>query len=538
MAVNDAPDQASTDARRELARVQGKVEAARAVLVRLLQETVVAEARLNHSQVSQLLEANEQLVVAAMRNQSEADTAQQALDEAARSAELDALTKLPNRLLLLDRFARAIVTAKRHRTRFALLFLDLDNFKHINDTLGHAAGDEVLQVVARRLESSVREADTVSRHGGDEFLILLSELSQPADAARIADKLFAALGGPTQVGDSEVRLKASIGISIYPDDGEDATTLIKRADAAMYQAKHQGGSYVFHRDRPADQHNPDVEPAVAPQHPATRQNPAPAEHEHRLVELREANQQLVLAALSAQELQAAAQRAQLRQAEFLKLVAQELASPMAPIRVATAMLGRVRSDEPLLPQAQAIIERQVENMARLVAAVQDFSLTNVLALNLERREVDIVGVVDTAVAACRTELDKRQQSLAVHLPPQAAKVMGDPARLAQIVTNLIDNATKYTPDRGDIGLSVTLAGEDVVITVSDNGIGITEQTLPHIFEPFVQDIRAIGLNGIGAGIGLTVVRTLVEAHGGTVVASSAGGNLGSSFVVRLPRAGA
>jgi diguanylate cyclase len=537
VAVNDALDQASADARRDLARVQAKVEAARAALVRLLQETVVAEARLNHSQVSQLLEANEQLVVAAMRNQGEADTAQQALDEAARSAELDALTKLPNRLLLLDRLARAIVTGKRHRTRFALLFLDLDNFKEINDTLGHAAGDEVLQVVARRLESTVREADTVSRHGGDEFLILLSELSQPADAARIADKLFAALGGLTQVGDSAVRLKASIGISIYPDDGEDATTLIKRADAAMYQAKREGGSYVFHRDRPADQHRPDVGPAVAPQRPATRQNPALAEHERRLVELREANQQLVLAALSAQELQAAAQRAQLRQAEFLTLVARELASPMAPICLATTMLGRVRSDEPLLPQAQAMIERQMENMARLVAAVQDFSLTNVLALNLERREVDIVGVVDTTVAACRTALDKRQQSLAVHLPRQAIKVMGDPAPLAQIVTNLIDNATKYTPDRGEVGLSVALAGEDVVITVSDNGIGITEQTLPHIFEPFVQDIRAIGLNGIGAGIGLTVVRTLVEAHGGTVVASSAGGNLGSSFVVRLPRAG-
>src|SRR5687767_13783625 len=117
---------------------------------------------------------------------------------------------------------------------------DLDNFKQINDTLGHAFGDQVLKLAASRLASSVRAVDTVSRHGGDEFLILLAEVALASDAEAIADKLRAALAEPGLVGDHVVRLSASIGISLYPDDAEDADTLIELADAAMYRAKRHG----------------------------------------------------------------------------------------------------------------------------------------------------------------------------------------------------------------------------------------------------------------------------------------------------------
>ena len=242
-------------------------------------------------------------MIAALRHQADAETAAQALNEAARSAELDALTQLPNRVLLLDRLTLAIANAKRRDTRLALLFLDLDNFKQINDTFGHAVGDEVLQRAAHCLSASVRDADTVSRYGGDEFVILLTEVTQAADAALVADKMIAALAAPTHVGEHALSVTASIGISLYPDDGEDADTLIDRADAAMYRAKRVGlGGYAFHGETPrAD----------------GRQAPPLAEHERRNAQLREANEQLVLPALGARELQAAADQAQRRQREFL-----------------------------------------------------------------------------------------------------------------------------------------------------------------------------------------------------------------------------
>jgi diguanylate cyclase len=268
-------------------------------------------------QASTLVEANEQLVLAMLRAHTDAEAAAQTLKEVSRSAERDALTGLPNRVLLLDRLALAIASAKRHRARLALLFLDIDKFKQINDTLGHAVGDEVLKGAADGLVSSVRGADTVSRHGGDEFIILLTDLSQASDAVPIAEKVIAALDAPSRVGDHVFRLAASIGISIYPDDGEDADTLIDRADAAMYRAKRQGlGRFVFHGETPAIERN--LKPPVLEslQQSSLQYELALAEHERRHAQLREANEQLVLAALSARELQVAAEEALQRQTEL------------------------------------------------------------------------------------------------------------------------------------------------------------------------------------------------------------------------------
>jgi diguanylate cyclase len=121
------------------------------------------------------------------------------------------------------------------------------------------------------------------------------------------------------------------------------------------------------------------------------------------------------------------------------------------------------------------------------------------------------------------------------LPPGPLEIHGDPVRLAQVLGNLLDNASKYTPDGGQIGLALVVAGDTVVITVSDTGIGISAAALPHIFDAFVQESHAVGYNGAGLGIGLSVVRELIGAQGGTVVATSAGIGLGSQFVVSLPR---
>jgi len=157
----------------------------------------------------------------------------------AHLAQHDFLTDLPNRSLLNDRIAQAIRLAKRSGTQLALLFLDLDNFKHINDSLGHETGDALLRSVTERLKKCVRGADTVSRQGGDEFVILLAD-SKHEKAALIARKIIAAMTLPHSIDGRDLNITTSIGISLYPGDGEEAETLIKNADAAMYQAKESG----------------------------------------------------------------------------------------------------------------------------------------------------------------------------------------------------------------------------------------------------------------------------------------------------------
>ncbi len=164
----------------------------------------------------------------------------------AHLAQHDFLTNLPNRVLLNDRIAQAAVLAARHGTTLAVLFLDLDNFKYINDSLGHAVGDQLLQSVAQRLCACVRSSDTVSRQGGDEFVVLLSEDKYAEGAALTADKILAALAVPHSVAGHELHVTTSIGISVYPADAQNAETLIKNADTAMYQAKEKGrNNYQF-----------------------------------------------------------------------------------------------------------------------------------------------------------------------------------------------------------------------------------------------------------------------------------------------------
>jgi len=160
--------------------------------------------------------------------------------EIAHTAEHDVLTGLPNRMLLNDRIRQAIAAAKRHEKQVAVLFLDVDGFKHINDSLGHPVGDQVLQSIAQRLLECARSVDTVSRQGGDEFVVLLSELTHPRAASIMAARMLHAVAEPHLVGQHELHVTASIGVSVFPDDGLNAETLIKNADTAMYQAKESG----------------------------------------------------------------------------------------------------------------------------------------------------------------------------------------------------------------------------------------------------------------------------------------------------------
>ena len=165
----------------------------------------------------------------------------------AHSAEHDFLTGLPNRMLLNDRISQAIALATRHVNKVAVLFLDLDGFKHINDSLGHPVGDKLLQSIAKRLVDCIRGSDTVSRQGGDEFVVLLLELEQAGGCGRYGqEECCRRWQQPHSIDQHDLHVTASIGVSVYPDDGLDAETLIKNADTAMYQAKENGRqSYQF-----------------------------------------------------------------------------------------------------------------------------------------------------------------------------------------------------------------------------------------------------------------------------------------------------
>ena len=186
-------------------------------------------------------------------------------EEIQHQAHHDTLTNLPNRLLFIEILSIELAQAQRGKKRFAVLFLDLDRFKHINDTLGHDAGDALLKEVVERLRRSVRASDTISRLGGDEFNILLTEIPHADDVITIAQKVVDAFRKPYVISRHEFDMSTSIGISIYPEDGETMEALFKNADIAMYHAKEQGGnSYRFYN---AD-NEPTVDRTHAPGKPA------------------------------------------------------------------------------------------------------------------------------------------------------------------------------------------------------------------------------------------------------------------------------
>ncbi len=173
----------------------------------------------------------------ALRDTTEQKHAEDRLD---RLAHYDSLTNLPNRRLFYDRLEQALAQARRRKTELALLFLDLDHFKQINDTLGHEVGDLLLKALAERLVGCVRESDTVSRLAGDEFVVLLVDISGPQDASRVAQRIIQAVSDTYHLEEHEIVVTTSVGICFYPQDGQDRTTLLRNADAAMYRAKMLG----------------------------------------------------------------------------------------------------------------------------------------------------------------------------------------------------------------------------------------------------------------------------------------------------------
>jgi signal transduction histidine kinase/DNA-binding response OmpR family regulator len=223
-----------------------------------------------------------------------------------------------------------------------------------------------------------------------------------------------------------------------------------------------------------------------------------------------------------------------RKNEFLAMLAHELRNPLAPIRNAVEILRMLGIPDPNLQWANDIITRQVEQLVRLVDDLLDISRITGGKILLRREPVDVAVAVARAVETSRPLIDSRRHALSVNLPPHPVRIHADLVRLSQVLSNLLNNAAKYTEEGGRIGLDVTLEGGEVVFRVRDNGIGISPEMVPCIFDLFIQVDRSLDRSQGGLGVGLTLVRQLVEMHGGSVQAHSEGPNRGSEFAVRLP----
>jgi signal transduction histidine kinase len=223
-----------------------------------------------------------------------------------------------------------------------------------------------------------------------------------------------------------------------------------------------------------------------------------------------------------------------RKDEFLAVLGHELRNPLAPIRNAVLLLRRLGTADPEVRRSTDLIDRQVQAMSRLVDDLLDVSRIRSGKVKLQREPVDLAAAVARGVETARPLIDARGHELKVALPPEPVRLEADPTRLAQVIGNLLTNAAKYTPEGGHIGLSVERHPGDVVLRVRDDGVGIGADFLPHVFDLFTQDDHSPARSGGGLGIGLTLVKTLVELHGGHVAARSDGPDKGSEFVVWLP----
>jgi PAS domain S-box-containing protein len=230
----------------------------------------------------------------------------------------------------------------------------------------------------------------------------------------------------------------------------------------------------------------------------------------------------------------ALQEADRRKDEFLAMLAHELRNPLAPISNAVQLMRMLGPEDTNLRRARDMIDRQVQHLARLVDDLLDVSRITRGKITLQKEPVELAAVIARAVETSRPLIDARRHTLTVTLPPEPVRVEADATRLAQVVSNLLHNAAKFTEEGGHIGLHAERAGAGAVVRVCDSGTGIAADLLPHVFGLFTQGDRSLARSEGGLGIGLTLVKSLVELHGGTVTAHSGGPGRGSEFVVHLP----
>jgi len=223
-----------------------------------------------------------------------------------------------------------------------------------------------------------------------------------------------------------------------------------------------------------------------------------------------------------------------RKEEILAMVAHELRGPLTPLRLATDLIRRASADRPEVLRSIDMIDRQITQIARLAEDLMDATRVDCGALRVSKVTVDVTSVLGGPLAAAALAAAQRGQILTVQIADTTLRIEVDPIRLAQAVDNLLHNAVKYTPENGCITVNVLASGRDLVVSVKDNGLGISGALLPHIFELFAQSSRTIAASAGGLGVGLAIVKAVAESHGGTVSATSAGAGSGSEFTLRLP----
>jgi signal transduction histidine kinase len=220
--------------------------------------------------------------------------------------------------------------------------------------------------------------------------------------------------------------------------------------------------------------------------------------------------------------------------EILAMVAHELRGPLMPMQFAADLIRRTSSDRPEVLRSVDMIDRQVAQIARLADDLMDAMRVERGALRVAKVPIDLVAVLAAPLTAAALEATRRKQIFTVQIADRTLRVDCDPVRLAQAVNNLLHNALKYTPENGCISLKVLADRDVLVLSVKDDGMGISDSLLPHIFDLFAQASRTIEASAGGLGVGLAVVKAVAESHGGTVTAFSAGPCLGSEFTLRLP----
>jgi signal transduction histidine kinase len=223
-----------------------------------------------------------------------------------------------------------------------------------------------------------------------------------------------------------------------------------------------------------------------------------------------------------------------RKDQFLAMLAHELRNPLAPIRNAVELMRQVETLDSTFQPAREMVERQVKHLGRLVDDLLDVSRLTQGSIRLRKEVVDLGNIVQRAVEGTRAIVESRAHTLSVRLPAEPVRLEGDATRLEQVISNLLNNAAKYTMPGGHIWVTAEREGEEAVVRVRDTGIGVPPDVLERVFEPFVQSDGSLARSDGGLGVGLTLVRSLIEMHGGHVDAASPGLGQGSEFVVRLP----
>ena len=436
-----------------------------ALVHRLISSIQRATAGVSSAKTEVILEASELLAVTALHAHTASLDAADSLQRASQSFDVDALTGLPNRLLFRDRLAQALAHGKRRNARVAVLFVDLDGFKEINDVHGHAIGDELLRHVAQCLQDAGREVDTVCRHGGDEFLILLSDATDPRAPVLYAEKALTALETPLRIGDNIVRVAASIGIAVFPEDGREAEELIRQADAAMYVAKRNRLSIAHASTGQHTTRTATPPAALSVGDPVGLLERSLQESHTTVADLKATIVRLRAELDASTHAERSADAARRHQAELLHLVAHELRNAMAPLQSASDVLSLTRHDVSLMPRLELIFRRQIAHISRLLVDILNVSRLNNGRLDVRLEQVDLSVLLSETSRSMTDTLHGRMQELHLSLETTPVVVDGDASRLRDIVGALIEYASSHLSDGSSLQIAVFRRAEQAVLSM-------------------------------------------------------------------------